>query len=62
MMMKFLKNTAINIVLSWFGCIVVAAAYYSGDNDRLVQNISLQFLISVLVLTIKDVARFKTDQ
>lgn len=61
-MMKFLKNTAINIVLSWFGCIVVAAAYYSGDHDRLVQNISLQFFISVLVLTIKDVARFKTDQ
>jgi len=56
-MMKFLKNIAINTVLAWFGCIIVAACYYSGDQDRLVQNVSLQFWITMLALTIKDFVR-----
>lgn len=55
--MKTLKNIAINIVLSWFGCIIVAACYYSGEQDRLVQNVSLQFWITMLALTIKDFVR-----
>ena len=55
--MKTLKNIALNTVLAWFGCIIVAACYYSGEQDRLVQNVSLQFWITMLALTIKDFVR-----